>query len=171
MPNTRFSGGMVIEGGIYAAGTTNFPGQTGSAATALPTGQIKAAGSIKGLGPIVSTTFMRAGTGFVFAGAGDVKQFAQGTYIGTGAATAAIIATGLTTVDKVWMNYLQVIYPGGGTSKIGRTIFSPVQANGTPGSFYPLVYRSTATNKNITLGTGFAATFNWFATGRRTVTV
>jgi hypothetical protein len=143
--NNRWSGSLISGGGIYAAGTTEYISQKGSAATVIPTGTIKAA------------------VGFYFA-PGNSKQFSAGTYIGSGAATAAIKATGLTTVHHVFMTKYGSGYAAAATSR-GRIIPSPVKAQGTVGSFYPTIFRTAATNKEIVFGTGSAGTYSWFAVG------
>ena len=157
MANTRFGSALIAKGGIYAAGTTNFKAKTGSAATNLNSGEIKAAGTVR------AGTQIIAGSGFGFA-AGDAKLFAAGTYIGSGAATAAITSTGLTTVHKVYMNLYGDAYAGATHNSAGFP--HPKAATGTPGSFYPtVVYIAPGAAVNYTLGVGAAATFAWLAIG------
>jgi len=145
MANTRWESAIISKGAVYAAGTTNFKSKLGSAATSLPTGVIK------------------AGVGFGFE-AGDAKLFAAGTYIGSGAATAAIVSTGLTTVHKVLMNLYDSAYSGATHNSAG--FCQPQHATGTPGSFYPtVVYIAPGAAVNYTLGVGAAATWAWLAIG------
>jgi hypothetical protein len=144
--NSRWTNSIISGGAIYAAGTTAFKTAKAASATNMVTGQV------------------RADQGFYF-GKGNAKNFSAGTYIGTGAATAAITTTGLTTVHHVFMSLRGAAYGSAATNVDGRIICAPVLANGTTGSFYPLAYRSTGTNKNVTLGTGIAATFSWMAVG------
>lgn len=166
--NTRFGSGLITLGGIYAAGTTNYKAQTGSAATNLNRGEIRAAGTLKAPQIIGTTGISSAGTinaasGFNFA-AGNYKKFAAGTYIGAGSATAAITSTGLTTVHHVFMSLRGAAY-GSGATQDGRIICAPVLAAGTTGSFYPRVYKSGATNKEVYPNAGVGATFSWMAVG------
>ena len=166
--NTRVAGGLISGRSIYAAGTTNFYSTQGASATIVPpSGQILSAGSVKSTGPTVSTTFVRAGTGFVFQGAGDVKQFAAGTCIGTGGATMAIVNTGLTTIHGVWVEKYTTAY---GNATTGNVLCRPSLAAGTTSSFYPLAFKLTGTSAIWALNT-VASTFKWFAVGAKTVTI
>lgn len=147
--NTRFGSGLITRGAIYAAGTTNYKAQVGSAATNLPTGQIGAEG------------------GFAFED-GRAKTFAAGTYYGTGQASAAIIDSGLTTITHVFHG---VDVPGnaGTTVLIARGVWHWCSAEATVGSFYLRAVRrgSAGTIDEWLPGTGAASTVKWFAFGAR----
>jgi len=88
--------------------------------------------------------------------------FAAGTYIGTGAATAAIVNTGFKRVHHVWMS----LCPSARAAATTDGVYSgrPCIAAGTPGSFYPLVFRLPGgANAVNTLGVSAGATFKWLA--------
>jgi len=90
--------------------------------------------------------------------------FDSGIYIGSGAATAAIISTGLAKVESVWMSKVLDAYAAA-TADAGY-MPKPCKAAGTPGSFYPLIgYIDKGAAVNHTLGIGAAATFRWVALG------
>ena len=90
--------------------------------------------------------------------------FAAGKYIGSGAATAAIISTGLTKIYKVWLGKDLEAYSAA-TADAGF-MPKPCKAAGTPGSFYPLIgYIDKGAAVNHSLGVGAAATFSWVALG------
>jgi hypothetical protein len=149
---------LIVQGMIFACGTTAFKaGTTMSGGTNLDTyaGYIYAAGGFLS----AAATFK----GPLYFAAGDKKTFACGTYIGLGGATAPITTTGLTTVRKVWMSPKVELYASATT--LARNYPRPAMAAGTVGKFYPMVYRTAATNKNVQLGTGVSATWNWFALG------
>jgi hypothetical protein len=111
---------------------------------------------------------IKSSSGFSFS-AGDSKQFACGTYIGSGAATAAIVSTGLTTVHGVWMQLARQSRTAGATTRVGN-MPCPTLAVGTPGSFYPLVgFIAPAAVAAHTLGIGAGATWKWFAVGADTL--
>lgn len=168
--NNRWSGSLITGGAFYAAGTTNYDTQLGSVATNLSIGQIKGAAGMVSGSNIQSTTTLQAGTGFVTAN-GDAKQYAVGTYIGSGAATAAIVATGLTTIHHVWLMRNWRSRTAGATTRAWIAP-SPALAAGTPGSFYPLVgFIAPAAAVDHTLGIGAGATFSWIALGAKTISV
>ncbi len=167
--NTRIGSGFITKGGIYAAGTTQYKAIPGSAATNLNRGEIKAAGTVRAGTKVIAGTAVEVGTtltvgsGYSFA-AGDFKLLACGTYIGSGAATAALVDTGLTTVHKVLMNLQGYGYSGATHNSAGFP--QPDTAAGTPGSFYPLVgYIAPGAAVNYTMGVGAAASFAWLALG------
>jgi len=90
---------------------------------------------------------------------------ATGTYIGSGAATAAIVSTGLVTIQKVWMQRNVSAYSAA-TADIG-SMPRPCLAAGTTGSFYPTIgFIDKGAAVNHTLGVGpAAATWHWLAVG------
>lgn len=163
MGNSRLSGPLIVGGEIFAAGTTVYKTKPGAASTIRSTaGRVTAQTGFVTAGGISAAGTLRAvgGLGFV---AGDYKKFAVGTYFGLGGATAPITSTGLTTIGKIFMSHWTKGYASATT--LARNTPRPVIANGTVGSFYPLVYRTAATNKNVQLGIGNSATFNWLAIG------
>lgn len=146
MGNTTYSGPITSTGGFNTASGFSTGGTVNSAAT------------------ISTTGIVQADSGFVFV-AGDAKSFAQGTYVGSGAATAAIVSTGLTTIHSVWMQRNWQSRNAGATTRAAYSP-SPAKAAGTTGSFYPLVgFIAPGGAVNHTLGIGAAATFAWFCTG------
>jgi hypothetical protein len=162
MGNSRWSGSLISGGGILAAGTTYFNTQSGSAATIIADGSIQGTTYLKAGSYAKTTTYVQSGTGYV-SGNGDVKQYAAGTYIGIGGATAPIKATGLTTIHHVFMNKRGVGYTAATT---GQVICCPRIAAGTVGSFYPICY---AVTHAIAIN-GVAGTFSWMAIGAKTIT-
>lgn len=168
--NNRWSGSLISGGAIYAAGTTNYTTELASAATNLTIGQIKAAAGLVAGTSIQATTTVQAGTGFMTANS-NAKQYAVGTYIGSGAATAAIVSTGLTTIHHVWLMRNWRSRTAGATTRAGISP-TPALAAGTPGSFYPLVgFIAPAAVAAHTLGIGAGATFSWIAFGAKTISV
>lgn len=156
----------IVAHSFYAAGTSNLATAN---ATVLGAGAISASGALAAGGALRSGTTITAGTGYVF-GSGHTKQFACGTYIGSGAATAAIISTGLTTIHHVFMNRIRSAYSSA-TALVGEHP-APCKASGTPGSFYPIVgwiANGAAVNKTLGVGAPTAATFNWLALGADTL--
>lgn len=137
--NAHTKANWIVQGMIYAAGTTNFPGV---GATNLD--------SYQGV--------IRGARGFYFQ-QGNAKRFASGTYIGVGGATAPIISTGLTTITHVQMHKTRSAY----TTATSVAICVPALANGTPGSFYPIAFKAQAAG-GIILNT-VSATFRWMAEG------
>lgn len=166
--NSRWSGSLISGGGIFAAGTTYFNTQSGSAATVLTDGSVKAstsliAGSYVDAGTYVeSTTYVKSGTGY-YTGKGDVKQFSAGTYYGIGGATTPIIATGLTTIHHVFANKRGVGYTAATT---GNVFVVPRIAAGTVGSFYLTAYKQPGDAVAIN---SVAGTFSWLALGAKTI--
>ena len=172
MGNSRWSGSLISGGGIFAAGTTNFNAQAGSAATVLPDGTVRSAtymdaGSYVNAGSYLeSTSYVKAGTGYT-TGKGDVKQWAAGTYYGIGGATAPITATGLTTIHHVFMNRRRTNYAGA-IATTGQVLCSPCIAPGTVGSFYPILFKIAGAAGAIAVNT-VAGTFSWYAVGAKTI--
>ena len=121
-----------------------------------PSGQGISSGGTITAGATIQGTVVKATTGF-YSEAGNVKAFSMGTYIGTGGATAAITSTGLTTIHAVWMNRNRAVYSGATT---GNVIACPAKAAGTPGSFYPILFKHTGAPGPV-LNT-VAGTFPWF---------
>jgi hypothetical protein len=141
MGNSRWSGSLISGGGIYAAGTTYFNTQRGSAATKIPDGVVRGA------------------TGFYFE-AGDAQKFACGTVVCGGGASVPIKATGLTTIGHVFMQRRRQSYSAATT---GYGLPSPAIANGTRGSFYPISFKTQAAGGIVI--NSVAATWSWFAVG------
>lgn len=156
---TRFKGPLIVGGPILAAGTTVFNQAGGSAATNLGK-----RGSLIAVSGISTAGTINAAGGFGMV-AGNYKRIAVGTYIGSGAATAAIVSTGLTTIHHVILQRNWRSRTAGATTRAGY-MPSPALAVGTPGSFYPLVgFIAPAAVVNFTLGIGAGATFSWMAVG------
>lgn len=158
---------------VYAAGTTSL---RTAAATVIPPGCVYAAASVRAPvivsttsfssgGALRSTTTITAGTGFVF-GSGQTKQFAAGTYIGTGGATAAIISTGLTTIHHVFMQINKATYSAATT---GMAYARPCVAHGTLGSFYPIIFKTGTIGGGGPVLNTVAGTFRWLAIGADTL--
>lgn len=164
MGNSRWSGSLISGGGIYAAGTTYYKTQKGSAATVLPDGAVISSTYLESGSYVESTTYVKAGTGYV-SGKGDYKQYAAGTVIGTGGASQAIVATGLTTIHHVWVIPRKSVYS---TATTGLQIQRPCLAAGTPGSFYPTAYKLSQGAANWALN-DVSATRSWFALGAKTI--
>jgi hypothetical protein len=147
MGNSRWSGSLISGGGIFAAGTTLFKSSVhASAATNLGTAGVVAAEA--------GFQFMSPSSWYL------PKQFSLGTYYGVGGATAPITATGLATINGIWMTRRRGNYAAG---TVGAILCTPEIANGTPGSFYPLVYKTQA-GGGIVINAA-AATFSWLAVG------
>ncbi len=105
--------------------------------------------------PILSATDAKNGEKF---------GFSAGTYIGSGAATAEILSTGLTKIHKVYMNLCKDGFTAATHNSAG--FCDPQKAAGTPGSFYPtVVYIAPGAAVNYTKGVGAGATFAWLALG------
>jgi hypothetical protein len=143
--NTRFDSPVIVHS-LYAAGTTQFGTQRGAQATNF---------SLSGV--------LRSAQGLQFAG-NVAKQFAAGTYIGVGGATAPIISTGLSSLTHV---LIHKIVSGNSAATTGMVFPRPALAAGTPGSFYPILYKTLA-NGGITINT-VAGTFKWVGLGSATL--
>jgi len=106
---------------------------------------------------------------FAAAGGSGSNQkygFTAGTYVGSGAATAAIVNSGLGQVHFVWMAKNFGSRTAGATTDCAVHP-TPCLAVGTPGSFYPLVgFVDKGGAVNHALGSGAAATWSWLALGR-----
>lgn len=163
MGNSRWSGSLISGGGIYAAGTTYFNTQSGSAATVLPDGAVKASTYLEAGSYVDAASYIQAGTGYVTA-KGDTKQWCAGTVICGGGATVPPVATGLTTIHHVFMNRNNDSY---GAATTGCAICRPCRANGTKGSFYPLCFKINSGGA-IVAGS-VSATYAWFAVGAKTI--
>lgn len=128
-------------------------------------GGISTAGTVNAAATISTSSIVDASSGGWVFSAGDYKQFAAGTYIGSGAATAAIVDTGLTTIHHVHLQRNWQSRTAGATTRSSYSP-SPAIAAGTPGSFYPLVgFIAPGAAVNHTLGIGAAATFSYVAVG------
>ena len=97
--------------------------------------------------------------GFLFE-AGDGKKFACGTRVCGGGASVPIVATGLTTIGHVFMQRRRNSYSAATT---GNGFPAPARANGTPGSFYPISFKTQAGGGSAI--NSVAATWSWFAVG------
>lgn len=165
MANSHISGPLVQGTDKRPAASTNvFTNKIVAGAGASIVGTLSTSSTIASSGAISGTT-LTASTGFVFVGSKPIK-FASGTYIGSGAATAAIVNTGLTTVYHVLMSRRGTRYDtsgGAATTNFKGLAFKPCIA-GTASSFYPIVSRVGANNA-ATIGAGAGATFSWFALG------
>lgn len=151
MGNSRVSGPFISGGEIYAAGTTQYKAKPGSAGTVR-----------------AKSGTITAYSGFRFANGND-KQFAAGTFVGSGAATQAIVASGLTTIHHVFFNRVWQSRNAGATTRAAYSP-SPAKAQGTPGSFYPLIgFIAPGAVAAHTLGIGAGATFSWFCIGAKNI--
>jgi len=150
MSNSHFSGPLVQGTDKRPAGATNvFTQRVVCAAGASFAGAVRSSGGFEDI---------------LFVN-GNVKQVASGTYIGSGAATAAIVNTGLTTVHHVFLMRNWQSRTAGATTRAAYSP-SPALAVGTPSSFYPLVgFIAPGGAAAHTLGIGAGATFKWLAFG------
>lgn len=112
-------------------------------------------------GASVTGQFYPGLTSFTFV-SGAVRKMSAGTYIGFGGATAPITVVGA-TIRQVIMQRRLGSYPAAGTLDARGGICRPCKAAGTPGSFYPRVFRTGATNKEVYAGNGSSATWQWIA--------
>ena len=120
---------------------------------------IRANASIEGNLKVVGTLTTSGAAAFGFVG-GAVQRFSQGTYFGTGGATAPITSTGLTSIKRVIMTRTRTNY---NTATTNSNLFpNPCSAAGTLGSFYPVVFKI---NNVQALGASAAATWQWLAIG------
>lgn len=92
------------------------------------------------------------------------KSFAAGTYIGIGGATAPITSTGLTRISHVFMSRTRSAYSTATAAAI--SVPCPCLAAGTPGSFYPIVFRDLGGGAQPSVA-AVSATWKWFAVGAR----
>lgn len=170
MANTRLRGPLFVGGAVYAVGTQLFPqgvagvGINAAATVGSKRGSFVAVNGFSTAGTIRAESTIFAGGGFGMV-QNNFKKIATGTYIGSGAATAAIVSTGLTTIHHVFLIRNWQSRTAGATVRAAY-MPSPAKAQGTPGSFYPLVgFIPTGASANPQLGIGAAATFPWLAFG------
>jgi hypothetical protein len=154
MAQTHFSGPVVQGTDLRPNAATNvFSSRTVVSAAASVEGALVVAGAFN---PAAGLTFAD----------GTNNVLAAGTYFGSGAATAAIVTTNLTTVRHVWMNRLMTnnSAPNGAATTINSGIPAPALAAATTTSFYPYFLRTGASGA-ATLGLGAGATISWIAIG------
>lgn len=179
MANTRLRGPLLIGGPIVAVGTSLFPqGRAGTGINAAGTvigksgsiiaisgissnATIRAGTSVIAVSGVSTAGTIRAGSGFGFM-AGNYKKMAMGTYYGVGGATAPIIATGLSTISWVELNIRK---DGYSTATTGMAYARPCKAAGTPGSFYPILFKTGTIAGGGPVINTVAGTFCWAAYG------